>query len=173
MFEFLCRLYRDPRLLTYQKTFFLSSQTTPYLPFIGDIIAKLLDKIPEYKIVKKEKMEKVAEECRKDSGLFTKLLMSMKLLNFQNTTSDAKVPEVNGKKGLCHYFKPLNCYEDNRFKCLLETTDFLQQCQLSALHYNFLPNNLAIDYLLKARYKEERDNFYQSFRVESLECMED
>nr|XP_015834967.1 PREDICTED: uncharacterized protein LOC103312818 isoform X2 [Tribolium castaneum] len=173
VFEFLCRLYRDPRLLAYQRSFFLSSQTTPYLPFIGDMIAKLLDKIPEYKIVKKEKVEKAEEGSPKDSGLFTKLLMSMKLVNFQNSASESKVNDSDEKKGLCDYFKPLDCYEDNRFKCLIETTEFLQQCQLSALHYNFMPNNLATDYLLKARYKEERDNFYQSFRVESLECMED
>ncbi|XP_068906643.1 uncharacterized protein [Tenebrio molitor] len=176
-FEFLCRLYRDPRLLDYQKTFFLSSQTTPYLPFVGDIVAKLLDRIPNYVIVKNKKSEAelkgLGAPC-KDTSLFTKLLMSMKLVNFQNSSlSGSKMNERAGRKGLCDYFKPLDCYEDNRFKCLVETTEFLQQCQLSALHYSFMPNNLATDYLLKARYSEERDNFFQSFRVESVDCTED
>ncbi|RZC42177.1 uncharacterized protein BDFB_006762 [Asbolus verrucosus] len=175
-FEFLCRLYRDPRLLDYQKTFFFSSRATPYLPFIGDIIAKLLDRIPEYKIgstakdtnalVKSE--PKTIEGPKKDSNLFKKLLMSMKLVNFQES-SVSKIKDSTGRRGLCDYFKPLDCYEDNRIRCLVETTEFLQQCQLSALHYSFMPNSLATDYLLKARYKEERDNFFQSFRVESYD----
>lgn len=96
------------------------------------------------------------------------MLISMKLINFtdknlsnQPGSGDCEV------KGLCDYFKPLDCYEDNRAKCLSETTEFLQQCQLSALHYNFNINALASDYLLKARYKEERENFFQSFKVEA------
>ncbi|KAJ8939758.1 hypothetical protein NQ318_004172, partial [Aromia moschata] len=50
IFEHLCRLYRDPRMPTYQKTFYIMSKNTPFLPYIGDIIAKLLNKIPEYQI---------------------------------------------------------------------------------------------------------------------------
>ncbi|KAJ8967263.1 hypothetical protein NQ314_002991, partial [Rhamnusium bicolor] len=50
LLSFLCRLYRDPRMPTYQKTFYIMSQNAPYLPYIGDIIVKLLNKIPEYKI---------------------------------------------------------------------------------------------------------------------------
>ncbi|XP_023310755.1 ras guanine nucleotide exchange factor M-like, partial [Anoplophora glabripennis] len=38
IFEFLCRLYRDPRLPSYQKTFYIMSQNSPHLPYIGDII---------------------------------------------------------------------------------------------------------------------------------------
>ncbi|KAJ3657976.1 hypothetical protein Zmor_009748 [Zophobas morio] len=168
-FEFLCRLYRDPRLFSYQKTFFLSCQNTPYLPYIGDIMAKLLDKIPEYVILRKQKKELFTKKLGgtpKDTVLM-KLLTSMKLVTTGNNFQ--KIKGTFKKKSLCDYYSPLGCYEDNRTKCLLEAIEFLQQCQLGALQYSFIPNNLAIDYLLKARYKEERDNFFHSFRVESIE----
>lgn len=49
MFEELCRLYRDPRRPAYQKAFLDASRNAAYLPYIGDIIARLLDKLPDYK----------------------------------------------------------------------------------------------------------------------------
>lgn len=45
-FEELCRLYRDPRSPAYQKAFLNATRNAAYLPYIGDIIARLLDKLP-------------------------------------------------------------------------------------------------------------------------------
>lgn len=158
-------MYKDPRLLTYQKMFYFSSRTTPYLPFIGDILAKLLDQIPSYKIPEKNKSQNNIEkpiEQESQVGLLSRLLASMKLINFASQNAGEKI-----KKSLCCYYSSLNCCEEHRLKCLAKTTKFLQQCQLSALHYNFVKNNLATDYLLKARYKEEKTNFYHSLKIES------
>lgn len=49
MFEELCRLYRDPRRPAFQKAFLNATRNTAYLPYIGDLIARLLDKLPDYK----------------------------------------------------------------------------------------------------------------------------
>lgn len=69
-------------------------------------------------------------------------------------------------KGLYEYYKPLDYYEDCRLQCLEETKDFLKKCQLGAMNYNFNVNDLAKNYLLKARYMEDRQNFYISLRIE-------
>lgn len=140
--------------------FYFSSRTTPYLPFIGDIIAQLLDRIPIYKIPEKHKIH--SREASKQLDFQEGVLSRLKLINFSSKNSG----NILGKS-LYSYYTPLNCCEENRLKCLSKTTEFLQQCQLSALHYNFITNNLATEYLLKARYKEEKTNFLQSLRIES------
>lgn len=43
-FEELCRLYRDPRLPSYQKAFLRASQSHPFLPSVADLFARLLDR---------------------------------------------------------------------------------------------------------------------------------
>ncbi|XP_044729467.1 uncharacterized protein LOC123292818 [Chrysoperla carnea] len=47
LFEKLCKLYRDPRLPAYQRAFSHAKQNYPYLPYIGDILFQLMDKIPK------------------------------------------------------------------------------------------------------------------------------
>ncbi|XP_069703188.1 uncharacterized protein [Periplaneta americana] len=45
-FEKLCRRYRDPRLPCFQRAFHKASLNPPYLPYIGDILARLLGRVP-------------------------------------------------------------------------------------------------------------------------------
>lgn len=65
------------------------------------------------------------------------------------------------------YYKPLEVYEDNRQKCLIECAQFLEKSQIAAMNYNFPVNDLARNYLLKARYHEEAENFRQSLLLET------
>lgn len=47
MFERLCRLYKDPRLFCYQKSFYKSTHQQPYLPSAGHLFAVLLGQVFE------------------------------------------------------------------------------------------------------------------------------
>lgn len=61
-FEELCRLYRDPRTPSYQKAFLNATRNAAYLPYIGDIITRLLDKLPNHKEDKSPKVS-VKQSC--------------------------------------------------------------------------------------------------------------
>lgn len=195
-FEILCRLYRDPRHPAYQKTFLILSQHPPFLPHIGDIIARLFGKIPKY-----------------DAQTFNKSLSrlpsiettkSTKSLNSQikSDSKSTKIPDIfnkiyrifigggdvvtkdiqqtirNGeKKSLLHrktvrfktlyeYYSNTNFPADFKTKNVEQTKLFLEKCQLGAIDYNFVVNNNAREYLLKSRYKDDKQNFYNSLNVE-------
>ncbi|CAH1117516.1 unnamed protein product [Phaedon cochleariae] len=189
-FESLCRFYRDPRLATYQKTFFIVSQNYPFLPYIGDIFSRLLGKIPEYqaptyrlslaRIPSTEttksywsKTSEFVEDVIKYPSFMSKLLkvfsISDPLTPTKTRKSIKKAPHRKALKfkGLYEYYTPFGYYEDNRLRNLAETKLFLERCQLGAMNYNFVVNELAKSYLLKARYQEDKSNFYSSFSVES------
>ncbi|KAL1509882.1 hypothetical protein ABEB36_004553 [Hypothenemus hampei] len=198
LFEFLSRLYRDPRMPSFQKTFFLLSQNPPFMPFIGHIISKLLDKIPAYKI---QTLERQFSFCTTKSyksntslqttpqnpinqqfhNLFSKLFKVFANNAISHTTTDEKSNYRKEKlknksvklgsksvkfKGLYEYFEPFDQYSDNRPERLLETIDLLERSQLGAMHYNYDCNDIARSFLLKARYFDDQDNFFNSIKLE-------
>ncbi|XP_049861610.1 uncharacterized protein LOC126355359 [Schistocerca gregaria] len=59
LFEKLCRKHRDPRLPAYQKAFYQASLQPPFLPFIGDILARALRRVPNFplKLLSKSSQE--------------------------------------------------------------------------------------------------------------------
>lgn len=69
-------------------------------------------------------------------------------------------------KGLIDYYKPLNYYEDNRILKLKEAITLLDKHQKAASNYRIGRNELAREYLLKARYREDKENFINSCHVE-------
>lgn len=70
-------------------------------------------------------------------------------------------------KGVYEYFKPLEKYEDSRKEMLKEVTELLEKSQLGAINYNFNCNEIARNFLLKARYCDDQDNFFNSLGLES------
>lgn len=109
--------------------------------------------------------------------MFTKILRAFTATEADDEKIDKiKVRKVKKKvsshgkaakfRGLYEYYNPLHHYEDCRLRCLDEAKDFLEKCQLGAMNYNFTVNDLAKNYLLKARYTEDRENFYNSLRIE-------
>ncbi|CAH0561047.1 unnamed protein product [Brassicogethes aeneus] len=208
LFQYLSKLYRDPRLLGYQKIFLIFSQKTPFLPYIGHIIEKLLDRIPNYEISMFRKRSKSlttssmqtnskTESSRSKSldsirskhegNIVTKLINSFKLFNMHppkpHKKSKKKSLSIKKQKSfeppknkyafrcLDDYYKPISLIEDNRLKCLEEVTEFLERCQIGAMNYNFDVHDMARCYLLKARYKEDRDNFMLSLVLEPVNCI--
>ncbi|KAL0115372.1 hypothetical protein PUN28_010716 [Cardiocondyla obscurior] len=55
---------------------------------------------------------------------------------------------------------------DSRRRSILETAEWLTNCQRFALGYSIPLNSFAREYLLKARYREDRENFFISLKVE-------
>ncbi|KAI4501987.1 hypothetical protein M0802_002669 [Mischocyttarus mexicanus] len=59
-------------------------------------------------------------------------------------------------------FKKMNC----KSKRVLDLSIWLNDCQRYARGYNFSKNTLACEFLLKARYREDRENFFVSLKLE-------
>ncbi|KAL6259059.1 hypothetical protein P5V15_008981 [Pogonomyrmex californicus] len=55
---------------------------------------------------------------------------------------------------------------DSRRKRVLDVAAWLTDCQRFALGYNFPLNSFACEFLLKARYREDRENFFISLKLE-------
>ncbi|XP_015514162.1 uncharacterized protein LOC107220195 [Neodiprion lecontei] len=55
---------------------------------------------------------------------------------------------------------------DERQKRVIEVTAWLTECQRSAQNYSYLGHSIAWEFLLKARYREDRDNFFVSLKLE-------
>nr|CAD7443706.1 unnamed protein product [Timema bartmani] len=76
------------------------------------------------------------------------------------------------KKGhLDHFLELCQLFQeapDVATKRLNEMTALLAKCQRAAAKYALNQNNLAKEFLLKARYREESDNFIFSFKLEPM-----
>ncbi|CAG9765569.1 unnamed protein product [Ceutorhynchus assimilis] len=177
VFEYLCRLYRDPRMPIYQKTFLMFSQRPPYLPSIGHIVAKLLNKLPEYKIqtLQSRQLSSCASKisiksktpnnnCR-ENNFFTKIFNFISPPPKTMGAGDEIRPNIK-PQGLHTCLKQTNCHEDTLIDSLQGTTEFLEKSQLGAVHYNFSINQMAREFLLKARYFEDEHNFFNSLSLE-------
>lgn len=55
---------------------------------------------------------------------------------------------------------------DSKRRRVLDIAAWLTDCQRFALGYNFPLNSFACEYLLKARYREDRENFFISLKLE-------
>lgn len=64
------------------------------------------------------------------------------------------------------YVTPKKLLEDNRVQRLNESIELLEKCQRATMNYVLNINELAREYLLKGRYREDKENFFNSFRVE-------
>ncbi|KAK9870955.1 hypothetical protein WA026_009917 [Henosepilachna vigintioctopunctata] len=194
-FEYLCKLYRDIRLPAYQKSFSIAIQDPPYLPQVADILGRLLDRIPNYELQKfrkvttktyldgqEERTPLLQTSLESNNFSVGSLIQSIKYLlmptrNKETQKKDQCCKNKDGMKrsirkvpftfrALHNYFKPIELHEDNKIECLQQTTKFLQCCQLAAVNYCFTKNELATNYLLKARYREDKENFFISLSIE-------
>lgn len=188
-FELLCRFYRDPRLPKFQKAMNIVTRTSPFLPYLGDILAKLMGKVPLYNfdgatpsassetVFSSQTSTSEEETARKSSTLFTKFLKVFTLPDVSvsdvHTGSTSLVKKdsksrKNSKFKVCSANHSLGDARDSfRQITFRETVRLLEKGQFAAMEYNFKCNELARNYLLKARYDENKVNFYKSLGVES------
>lgn len=55
---------------------------------------------------------------------------------------------------------------DSKRRCILDVAAWLTDCQRFAFGYNFPLNSFACEFLLKTRYREDRENFFISLKLE-------
>lgn len=106
-------------------------------------------------------------------SLFKKILSSLKVWHADDNKTSSKESKESFKthhnsdyETVAHRYKELYYYEDNRQERLKECMQQLIIHQSAAARYNYAHNDLAREYLLKARYKEDQENFMQSFSIE-------
>lgn len=61
--------------------------------------------------------------------------------------------------------------DDNRVQRLNECIELLEKFQRATMNYVLNINELAREYLLKGRYREDKENFFNSFRIEPSHLM--
>lgn len=148
VFECMCRLYRDPRHSTYQRVLLQKSQSSPYIPSLSDLLLKLLP-------WNSDDTQNLAGQAEfRSSSVLKRLLSTLRMLQTSSTeTFEAVHPD---------------CLEvrDGRKVLLNQSVEFLEKSQRAAQKYTMTGNELAGEYLLKARYREERENFLHSLSVE-------
>ena len=79
------------------------------------------------------------------------------------------VHEMSSSELLEHlqlFFKPVSTNEDLRIQRYQNVSFLLSICQDAAANYAFCQNKHAREFLLKARYREEKDNFFNSLYLE-------
>lgn len=177
VFENLCRLYRDPRLPAFQKAFFRVSQEPPYLPYMGDLISRLLNRVPILKnsfylnpnSASLNLSSIPSETTSSGTKSSTQAGTTSTLRKILSTLRVLPPLEENGnlrKTSELYRRKLDNDYGNNKIVWLNIASEFLENCQRAASAYVLRKNDLAREYLLKARYREDRENFINSFSVE-------
>ena len=116
--------------------------------------------------------------------IFTATLTKMKFTTHQNVTDETKGDVwTSGQRYLARRFfnrwrvftlemkvrsqnKSKLKNADLRRRRVIDNAAWLTDCQRFALGYNFPLNSFACEYLLKARYREDRENFFISLMLE-------
>ncbi|XP_026467526.1 uncharacterized protein LOC113371096 [Ctenocephalides felis] len=188
IFEKLCKLYRDPRLPGYQRAFHLASRTAPYLPYLGHIISRLLDRLPE--------VDQHFLNCISSSRVQARRILeanargptSRKDRESENYNQDdsstdqledicdssPSVPQwhqysrgytdMDIVDNCLQFFQPI--LEDNRVQKLLEILRSIDLAQKAAMRYALKVDPEAAEFLYRARYKEDQENFLLSIILE-------
>ncbi|KAF2902795.1 hypothetical protein ILUMI_03389 [Ignelater luminosus] len=171
------QLYRDPRLPAFQKAFFRSSQEPPYLPYMGDLISRLLNRVPILKnsfylnpfSTSRKPSSTSSEATTSDTKSSTQVGTTSTLRKILSTLRVLPPLEENTnfkkRRNLCRR-RLENNYGNNKIIWLNIANEFLENCQRAASAYVLRKNDLATEYLLKARYREDKENFSNSFSVE-------
>lgn len=88
----------------------------------------------------------------------------------QKAIKSKKTKQYAGQKGIMRnlheLYRPLHKYDDNRLLRLNEAIELLETFQRATMNYVLNVNELAREYLLKARYREDKENFYNSLNLE-------
>ncbi|KAK5644118.1 hypothetical protein RI129_007963 [Pyrocoelia pectoralis] len=159
-FECMCRLYRDPRLPTYQRVFSRKSQSSPYLPSLGDLFLRLLHSHSDTLYLESFPNSNTKSSMKSDPKSLRTLKKLLYTLRMLQTNSNTTISSI------CSDVSEMF---DSRLVRLNRALEFLDKSQKAAQKYTMKGNELAGEYLLKARYREESENFLHSFSVEKSE----
>ncbi|KAL7297593.1 hypothetical protein TKK_0009268 [Trichogramma kaykai] len=153
----LSTIFESTRTKKYRQTWTMAERNPPSMPFVGDILARLLGLERRQRIIARHNEARtishkdVTKKHRRKNNKLER--RSSSTSHRSGSTSTRKLLSEN----------KLNCDEYRRVSAL---GSWLEQRQLSARSYNFPGQSLAWTFLLKARYREERDNFFASLQLE-------
>ncbi|XP_024939752.1 uncharacterized protein LOC107266817 isoform X2 [Cephus cinctus] len=222
--EQLCKIYKSPETRTYRRAWSRAECCPPYIPYIGDLLIRLLDtnwknrlksnpksfnrntsrsSTNQYKAFLNNKNTKCQLDCpnskidnehdvsinKQKSSLVRRILSAamtrigyrrMESLGSSSANDSAWTYKQKSlaRKVYNHWRsyvlerKILSEVEtrhqgmDPRKKIVLDVASWLGDCQRAAQGYDFSGHSLAWEFLLKARYKEDRENFFTSLKLE-------
>lgn len=164
-----------------------ASEEQPFLPFLGDIIIRLLTKsamldikrssnstVFHGEIITKPSSSSLIRKAKSGGSKISKNANSVqknsnssalqKILSTLRVFPASQSAQINCTSE--QFLNENNWYEDNRVARLNKAIEFLEVSQRAASTYSLRRNDLAKEYLLKARYREERENFMNSFSIE-------
>ncbi|XP_023314216.1 uncharacterized protein LOC106652006 [Trichogramma pretiosum] len=152
----LSTIFESTRTKMYRQTWTMAERNPPSMPFVGDILARLLGLERRQCVARHNEARTISHKdvTKKHRRKHNKLeRRSSSTSHRSGSTSMREL--LSGNK--------LNRDEYGRVSAL---GSWLEQRQLSARSYNFPGQSLAWTFLLKARYREERDNFFASLQLE-------
>lgn len=115
--------------------------------------------------------------------MLRKLLSTLKLwpateISQKTASETTKITSCKGItrkprfKDLHEMYKPFDdVFVDSRMERLNETVELFEKFQRATMNYVLDINELAREYLVKARYREDKENFFNSLRVEPSRLM--
>ncbi|KAL2727052.1 Ras guanine nucleotide exchange factor E [Vespula squamosa] len=219
--ERLCKIYKSPDSSLYRKTWAKAKRNPPCMPYIGDLIIRLLGlHVSQYfeesivstnskyflsknatilptsssiKSLQDKSFEKNYTKSSIDPNeqkqkLSTRILVATlakfnytKYRNIINKEEDFSIT-LRQRQLARKYFDRWNYItlkstikkqDEERLrkmnaksKRVLDLSIWLGDCQRFARRYNFSRHSLACEFLLKARYREDRENFFISLKLE-------
>ncbi|XP_076676292.1 uncharacterized protein LOC143373187 [Andrena cerasifolii] len=214
--ERLCKLYKSPCSLTYQRAWSKAEGSPPCLPYVGDLFARLLglgntdcpqdcyplcpikEAVPQQPLNNVESISlsnkdapcvNSDENLEAKQGLGRRILASVfnrvKYKKDETTICEEKTdpPWTSREQDLAwKYFyrwnnvvlkrKALVKQEerfrdvDPRLRRVLEVASWLTDCQRRAQGYDIPGHSFTREFLLKTRYREDRENFFISLKLE-------
>ncbi|KAF7273640.1 hypothetical protein GWI33_013681 [Rhynchophorus ferrugineus] len=170
-FEFLCRLYRDPRPVSYQKSLFTFSQCPPCIPYIGHLVSTVLNekayhKVPNNdssKAFKSSRIARIQSSAAIDlkQTIFSRIVDTfLKPTSSMGPAGDHGTAFSKSRKSVIK--RSPQCIDDK----LREVIELMEKCQVASMNYNLRLHAISHDFLLKARYLEDKENFYNSLKIE-------
>uniref|UniRef100_A0A1B6EA40 Ras-GEF domain-containing protein n=1 Tax=Clastoptera arizonana TaxID=38151 RepID=A0A1B6EA40_9HEMI len=178
IFVELCRQYKDPRLPSFHNTFNSHSASPPSMPCATHIITILLGKMPAFRQkckrciladnVYKWKTTDLTNSKAELPSTLRKFFSANQIQTYKDGRGDGfniRYREPNECKCINSKYNRTNQSVPDS-STLRSAQDFLKAGQEAAINYCLKTNMHAREFLLKAQYKEELDNFYASLRLE-------
>ncbi|XP_076760278.1 uncharacterized protein LOC143428896 [Xylocopa sonorina] len=212
--ERLCKIYKSPCHLPYQRAWAKAEKNPSSIPYVGDLLVRLLrlnnpgrrqryDNVTrtsnktsnskslarEAVNVNKDGQPKSTQDLKQgqnsSKSILTSVLTRMKYKRDQKTIYEEKADLMwtTREQDLAwKYFyrwnnailrRKIRVKEaerlrdmDPRMKRVLEVATWLADCQKRARGYEFPVHSFTKEFLLKTRYREDRENFFISLKLE-------
>ncbi|XP_066589653.1 uncharacterized protein [Prorops nasuta] len=192
-FERLCKIFRNPSGRIYEKIWFKAELSPPCLPYVGHLVSKILssDLESETCCKKARKFSKANRSCVgrvmnlqdpvksevKETGLkafFGTFKRKERKLQVCSIGRERELARKFTNRWRAHVLESrILCMEEEKMKNLgvkrrrvLQVASWLNDRQNSVRLYNYPIHSLSQEFLLKARYREDRENFPISLRLE-------